>query len=90
MKKKFVIYYKSGSDPLDAVRHYHSRARLAARDLKKAVCLADVDVVWNDSEAERFWSRQRTIECVSVRNDSVIERRPNPTDAALKQMIENL
>lgn len=87
---KFLIFYKSGQDRLSRVSAILDQAEACMAATAKSFAIRHVDLLNRQDPDCAHWSLRRTIECVTVVNDTVLERMALPADVDVERMVRNL
>ena len=87
---KFLIFFRSGQDQLSRVFDILDQAEACRSATSKSFNVREVDVSIQGDPDLAHWSGQQTIECVTVVNSAVQDRKvlPPPVDVGL--MVRNL
>ncbi|HSB13974.1 MAG TPA: hypothetical protein VLE22_05915 [Bryobacteraceae bacterium] len=87
---KFLIFFKSGQDQLSRVFDIVDQAEACRSATGKSFNIRHVDVSDAGDPDLPHWSGQRTIECVTVVNNAVFDRRVSPPPVDIGVMVRNL
>jgi hypothetical protein len=87
---KFLIFYKSGQDRLSRVSAILDQAEALMAATAKSFAIRHVDLLNPRDPDCAHWSLRRTIECVTVVNNKVLDRMTLPADVDVERMVRNL
>ncbi len=87
---KFLIFFKSGQDQLSRVFDIVDQAEACRSATAKNFNIRHVDVLNTGDPDLTHWSGQQTIECVTVVNNAVVDRKASPAPVDVGLMVRNL